>query len=202
VTDDAGRKSTLASQTITVGSGTPTALFTYSPQSPVVNQSVAFDASTATAVTGRTITDYAWSFDDGSSGSGMVTSHAYGVTGSYKVTLTVTDSQGQKQSSSQTIAVGSGAPNIVVTVTADASGAIAHFDAQQTTAAAGFTLTNFTWTFGDNTSLTGTPGTVVGGQPISTPVHQYPKAGTYSALLTVYDSGGHLASRAITVTVQ
>jgi serine protease len=54
------------------------------------------------------IAAYAWSFGDGSSGSGVSVSHAYGSTGSYSVTLTVTDTVGQTAGSLQTVNVSSG----------------------------------------------------------------------------------------------
>jgi PKD repeat protein len=41
-----------------------------------------------------TITTYAWNFGDGATGSGTVADHSYGSTGSYIVTLTVTDVDG------------------------------------------------------------------------------------------------------------
>jgi serine protease len=51
-----------------------------------------FNASGSTDDGG--ITSYAWSFGDGSSGSGVAASHTYAAGGSYAVTLTVTDAGG------------------------------------------------------------------------------------------------------------
>ncbi len=51
------------------------------------------------------IAAYAWTFGDGSSGSGATVAHTYAAGGSYSVTLTVTDTTSQTGSSSQTVTV-------------------------------------------------------------------------------------------------
>ncbi|WP_237062021.1 PKD domain-containing protein [Microbulbifer zhoushanensis] len=52
-----------------------------------------FDGSASTDADGS-IASYAWDFGDGSNGSGVTPSHTYAVSGTYTVTLTVTDDQG------------------------------------------------------------------------------------------------------------
>lgn len=94
VTDDAGRTAT-ATQPVSVATGNPTADFTFSPSSPTTLTPVNFDAGGSVASTGHTIVDYAWSFGDGSSGSGAAVAHRYSVPGTYVVRLTVTDDQGK-----------------------------------------------------------------------------------------------------------
>jgi len=72
----------------------PTARFTFSPTSVQPNTSVFFNASSSTAIAGHTITSYAWDFGDGTTKSGVTTSHDFGTANAYIVTLTVTDNFG------------------------------------------------------------------------------------------------------------
>jgi len=81
------------------------AAFVFTPVTPQVLQTVNFDASNSKAGTGRTIVSYSWDFGDGEGKTGIRTTHDYVVSGVYLVTLTVTDDQGKKTSSSQTITV-------------------------------------------------------------------------------------------------
>jgi hypothetical protein len=56
-----------------------------------------FDASTSTAAPGRTIAKYTWDFGDGTSplvNTLPISQHTFGSSGSYLVTLTITDSAG------------------------------------------------------------------------------------------------------------
>lgn len=104
VTDDAGRFAT-ATTSISVGTGLPTADFTFSPASPTVGAAVNFDGGGSVASTGRTIVSYSWSFGDGTTGSGVTTSKVYGAAGTYTVRLTVTDDQGKTSFITRTITV-------------------------------------------------------------------------------------------------
>jgi PKD repeat protein len=96
VTDDAGRKSALVSQTITVGNGNPIAQITVSPPSGSVSTTFSFIGSQSTAASGRTIVKYDWNFGDNTGASGATTSHKYGAAGTYTVTLVVTDDKGNQ----------------------------------------------------------------------------------------------------------
>jgi PKD repeat protein len=88
---------------IFLGPDPATASFTYSCNS----LTCAFTGS-GQAPSGATITNYAWSFGDGTSTSGgsATTNHTYAAAGSYPVTLTITDSAGDTASTSQTVTVG------------------------------------------------------------------------------------------------
>jgi PKD repeat protein len=52
-----------------------------------------------------TIVSYAWTFGDGSTGTGQSTSHVYAVAGTYPVTLTVTDNSGATAVASASVTV-------------------------------------------------------------------------------------------------
>ena len=106
VTDDAGRFST-ATTSVTVGTGNPTADFTFNPSAPKSLQQVTFDASASLAAPGRTIVSYSWAFGDGSGGTGQTVAKTYTVTTqtTFNVLLTVTDSQGRTSSITKAITV-------------------------------------------------------------------------------------------------
>ena len=50
-------------------------VFTISPTIPAPNQDIFFNATASAPGAGRTITSYIWAFGDGSTGSGLATSH-------------------------------------------------------------------------------------------------------------------------------
>ena len=95
----------------------PVAAFTFSPTAPTEGQTVQFDASSsrdcppdATSVeqcppNAPTLTDFAWDFGDGSRGNGVRSSHAYSRTGTYTVTLTVTNQRSLQNSTSKFVTV-------------------------------------------------------------------------------------------------
>lgn len=101
------------------GSGSPNRLAYLDPDSgsgqpidqpPVARFTVActeltcsFDAATSSDDQG--IAAYSWNFGDGSGGNGAQLSHTYASGGSYSVSLTVTDTVGQTDDSSQTLTV-------------------------------------------------------------------------------------------------
>jgi len=72
---------------------TPTASFTVNDSTPAVGQTVEFDGSGSSDSDG-TITSYDWDFDDGSTATGEVVNHSYSSSGTYNVSLTVTDDDG------------------------------------------------------------------------------------------------------------
>jgi PKD repeat protein len=73
----------------------PIASFTYSPMSPLINETVTFDASGSTP-NGGAIVSYIWDFGDGNITSASVPTitHVYTSAGDFNVTLTVTDDEG------------------------------------------------------------------------------------------------------------
>jgi len=69
---------------------TPVASFTYSPTTPVVGETIIFNASASHDPDGA-ITSYEWNFGDGATDTGIMTTHSYAAAATYTVTLTVTD---------------------------------------------------------------------------------------------------------------
>jgi PKD repeat protein len=92
-TNDAGLSATTARQ-ITVSSTLPAnaASFVFSPTNPRVNDDVFFNASASTVANASA---YTWDWGDGTTGSGVTTSHRYSIKRAFTVVLTVTNAFGQ-----------------------------------------------------------------------------------------------------------
>jgi len=83
----------------------PVANFSFSPGDPIVGGVVSFDASSSSDSDGS-ITSYAWNFGDGDTASGQFITHVFAATGTYSVTLTVTDNDGAQDTRTRTVSVG------------------------------------------------------------------------------------------------
>jgi len=82
----------------------PIANFTYSPENPIVNETITFNASSSYDPDGY-ITNYTWDFGDGTNGSGRITTHSYSSAGKYPVTLTITDNSSTLNSTTKIITI-------------------------------------------------------------------------------------------------
>jgi PKD repeat protein len=102
ITDDLGRTSSTSK---VINLGTVIAAFTNQAASSPPH-SVAFDASTSAAPSGRTIVSYDWDFGDNTTGSGATVTHTFPAAGPYNVKLTVTDSTGVTATVTVTVTVG------------------------------------------------------------------------------------------------
>ena len=80
----------------------PIAAFVDSPGD--TSLAVDFDASTSGDVDGE-IVSFAWSFGDGTTGSGQTIAHVYASAGAYSVTLVVTDDEGHVASVTRVVTV-------------------------------------------------------------------------------------------------
>ncbi|WP_435154771.1 PKD domain-containing protein [Haladaptatus sp. DFWS20] len=81
----------------------PTADFTYSPLNPGVGETIDFDG-TDSADDGNVVR-YVWNFGDGTTTTGPRPSHTYDSSGTYDVTLTVTDDDGATDTVSKQLSV-------------------------------------------------------------------------------------------------
>ncbi|WP_374311546.1 PKD domain-containing protein [Microbacterium sp.] len=161
------------------GLSMPTAEFTSTGD----EMAKSFDASASSAPSGRTITSYAWSFGDGTTGSGVTASHTYEDAGVYSVTLTVTDSAGftATKTSSVTAAPPHQAPTAAFSP--NVSGLTVTFDSSASAASGAATITDYAWNFGDGSTSTE-----------ASPTHRYASAGVYTATLTVTDNLGTVSA--------
>lgn len=102
VEDSVGNTST-TTEDIVVGA-VPEPEFNVTPSVPTTSDSVQFDASSTTDPDG-TIDQYIWDFGDGEQSVGEVTEKMYDSPGDYEVMLTVEDSTGNVESTTQMVRV-------------------------------------------------------------------------------------------------
>ena len=96
----------------------PVASFVYSPLYPQVCENVTFNASASTP-NGGYIVSYEWDFGDGGLHEfGMVVTHHYTTTGTYNMTLNVTDSEGTWDTESKMVTVTPRTYTLTITSTA------------------------------------------------------------------------------------
>lgn len=76
------------------GSRAPVARITVTPASGPAPLSVTVSGAASTAVSGS-IANYAWTFGDGGSATGVEATHSYATPGEYAITLVVTDDRGR-----------------------------------------------------------------------------------------------------------
>jgi PKD repeat protein len=175
------------SNSVTVTSGTnapPTASFTATPN----GLSVAVNGSTSTDPDG-TIQTYAWKFGDNATATGQSASHTYAVSGTYNITLTVTDNAGASNSVTKPVtATGNAAPTASFTTTVN--GLAVAVNGSSSSDQDG-TIASYAWTFGDGATATG-----------ATAAHTYAASGTYNITLTVTDNAGATASATHAVKVR
>lgn len=69
------------------------AFFIYAPMHPYTDENISFNGNMSS--TSTRMTNYSWSFGDGTKGSGIYVNHAYPKAGTYSVVLTVTSTVGQ-----------------------------------------------------------------------------------------------------------
>jgi len=89
--------------------GYPNAVFTYFPGTPIVGDTITFNASTSYDLDGW-IVSYTWNFGDGNitavDSTKTTITHSYVATGTYEVTLNVTDNDGLTNMDTQSVNIG------------------------------------------------------------------------------------------------
>jgi PKD repeat protein len=175
--------------------GTPTAAFAMSPAQALMNVPVTLDASSSLPGAGASsITTYSWNFGDGTAaGTGKSVTHTFTTQQTFNVTLTVTNDRGLSASTTKPTTVGGLAAPVALFVfspTAPAAGQTVIFNAEQSTAAPGHSLSAVNWTFGD--------GATASGSIVS---HAFTAAGSYNVVLSVTDDTGQKGTLAQSVTV-
>src|SRR2546426_63637 len=160
--------------------------FTLNPSSLDAGQSISF---TASAFGGAPPYSYSWSYGDGSAGTGLQVTHTYNSDGTYQVTLTVADSQGNAGTGVSPVVIGtaplqdgftysptSPQPSDSINFTASARGGTPPY--------------SYSWDFGNGASASGVSGT-----------YSYASAGSYVVTLTVIDSANRSNNTSQSLTI-
>ena len=167
---DNGRQSSTRSETVNLANAPPVASFTMYCSGLLR----CFDAHPSRDPDG-TIVSYAWSFGDGTTGSGVMTNRTYATSGTYTVTLIVTDNGG---ATAQTVAVINANALPLASFTSTCSGLTCSFDARGSSDPDG-PIASYAWSFGDGATGSGV-----------TASRTYAAGGTYRVTLIVTDNGG------------
>jgi len=143
------------------------------------------------------IASRAWSFGDGTTSSSSNPSKVYSSAGTYTVTLTVTDDNGQTDSAEKEITVTASGSNAVqisneppeAVFVPSCSGLTCSFNSSNSTDEDG-TISSYLWNFGDGTSSTS-----------ANPSRTYSSDGVYKVKLTVTDNDSDSDSTSQTISV-
>ena len=167
----------------------PTAIFTASARAVNLGQKIIFDAENSTDKDGR-IVRYHWDFGDDSEDLGVSVEHQFTGGGNFIVTLTVTDNDGKKDRTNETIFV-----NVPPKARIDSSATELKVLSPLTLSGSNSTdvdgrVTGYLWDFGDETNASGI-----------TVTHTFGDIGTFVVNLTVTDDFGAQDHRSQAITV-
>ena len=183
VTDSCGNTA-VATDVLTAGSSCDTLVVDFTSAQGATKYDYDFtDASTGSIDTTGASTAYDWDFGDGNTSADRNPSHTYSGVGTYTVTLTVTDSCGNSDLSTQTVTIDCDPLTASFT---SAQGAT-NLDYDFTDASTG-DVESWAWDFGDSNT-----------DNVQNPSHSYAAAGTYTVELIATDSCGNTDTSSITV---
>jgi len=158
------------------------------PSSAETGESVTYTATVNEEEADRPLS-YRWTFGDGSTGSGMTTSHAYNQPGTYTVNFTASNSAGEASESLQIDIVQPSQPAQIASVNASPNPAEEGETVRFSSNVSGDTPIDRNWSFGDGVSAMG-----------ESPTHTYQEPGQYTARLEASNEAGQ-DSRTVTVRV-
>jgi PKD repeat protein len=171
----------------------PIAEFEFDPPNPTTADTVSFESRSYD--TDGEIVAHRWDFDDGVVTTIQTPSHRFSDPGTYQVSLTVTDDDGDTATQTESVTVALGAEGPVVSFAfTPATGAVDEpIQFTDTSTVSDGTIEAWSWNFGD-------------GETSSerNPAHTFDAVGTYTVQLTVTDSSDRTGTttRQVFVTME
>ncbi|GGD74282.1 hypothetical protein GCM10011412_09920 [Maribacter cobaltidurans] len=165
--------------------GAPESAFDYT----VTELEVTFDSAGSSDDMG--IAGYLWDFGDGNTSTEANPIYEYFQSGTYDVSLTVTDADGKEDTVTQSITVnGNGRPTAIADSDVDEGSAplLVQFTGSGSTDDVG--IASYAWDFGDG-----------GASTVADPIYEYTNDGVYMVTLTVSDAEGRTDETSLTITV-
>lgn len=172
------------------GIGEPVASASVDQTAAAPDETLTFDGSDSDGGS-SSITSYEWDFSDGSTATGETVEHSFDSDGTYDVTLTITNEDGETDTDLVTVEIDSD-PTAAFSVSPD--NPIVEddltFDGTDSSGGVG-SITDYEWDLGD--------GTTDSGEVIT---HSYAEEGSYEVTLTVTNDEGKSDSQTAIVDVE
>ena len=188
VTDSAGLVVTLRKLVTPTAPALPTVTLAVAPNPPVVNQLATFTA-VGTAAANHQVVRYEWDFGDGSTDTTSIGTHThtYSARGIYSATVRAVDDLGQVGSVSLPLDLTAGVPTGInakffFSPSTPHVGLVIAFNANESTPSNGASITNYHWSWGDNTADEDTSNAVI--------THSFGSVNSFQVQLTITDSQG------------
>jgi PKD repeat protein len=159
----------------------PVAVFSFSPQNPKANQTVAFDASASYDPNGEEIVAYLWDFGDNTTAANVTSKHAFSNNGQYQVNLTIVTHDNLTAFITMPVLVGTAPIALFTYIPLEVlPNEDVTFNASESTST-NATIVSYFWDFNDNSTFTDNS---------SITSHKYSANGVYWVNLTVTDNYG------------
>jgi len=209
VTDSAGQQASTTQAITVTAPAAPTVSLVASSTAVAAGSPVSFDGSASQAASGLTIASYQWaiapspanlaSFTTATNAAAASVSTLGSSSGSFVVTLTVTDSLGQSSSANATVTVTALGPTAAIgtSATSVTAGTNVSLDSTGSSAPTGRTLTGYQWSITSGSGIAALTGSTTG----STATVTTSAAGSFTVQLMLTDSAGAQASKTQTITV-
>lgn len=169
----------------------PAPIVEFSSTSACTNDPVLFNSSSY--VNMSTTTEWLWDFGDGSTSTTADPEHLYANTGTYNVTLTITDMSGCFASVSHSVIVVSGpTPQFTYQAPGCTGNSVQFNDMSNSN---GSQIMSWIWNFGDGNSIT------INAPANPDVTHEYTSTGTYTVTLTISNMLGCEAVTSHFVTI-